>query len=121
MTKPHGKQRGPGRPPVHDPAVIQRLLSEREHTGETYVQLEARSGIPAGTLSSHARSAAQTAAKRSAFVEVIVADDGHRQGADSDAFEVIIASVGESRRVLVPTGFDASELRRLVDALEDRC
>ena len=120
MTKQDRQQRGPGRPPIYDPVVIQGLLSEREHTGETYVELEARSGIPAGTLSSWSRRQVAKAVPRSAFVEVVVTNDD-RERQDGGAFEIVIAPSGGSRRVVVAPGFDAAELQRLVEALEGRC
>jgi hypothetical protein len=128
MATKKRKRRGPGRPPIHDSKEIRKLLAERERTGESFAALSARSGIPAGTLSSRSRQA-RTArgsegardARRSAFVEVVVARDPANEASVSEAFEVVVETAGRLRRVLVPMGFDASELHRLVEALERRC
>jgi hypothetical protein len=125
MTTRKHKRRGPGRPPIHDPEEIRELLAEREYTGESFAALAARSGIPAGTLASRSRQAALATRKRGerqgAFVEVVVAGEPAEARRVSEAFEVVVGPVDSPRRVLIPAGFDASELQRLVAALEYRC
>ena len=118
-----------GRPPVHDPDTVARLLAERASTGESYAALSERSGIPIGTLSGHAsrrRASHRRAASR--FLEIVATDgsrDAIEDGVDDRAvpasFGVIVDADEARRHVIVPVGFDAQELRRLVAALESRC
>lgn len=107
----------------HDPTLVRRLLSERQESGETYIDLETRSGIPASTLSSWARRFARGLPKRSAFVEVVVAEGSQDSPSDErdERFEILIAPDG-GRRLLVPAGFDPVDLRCVVKALgESSC
>lgn len=109
-------------PRRHDPAVIRRLLAERESTGESYATLSARSGIPVGTLASWQAQARRRASTPTPFVEVIVKDEA--KPADGGGFVVRVragAAGAVQREIIVPHGFDASELRRLLVALEEPC
>lgn len=107
----------------HDPSLVRRLLSEREASGETFVDLETRSGIPASTLASCARRQGSRAPKRRAFVEVVAApaEPGPVSEEGDVSIEVLLSSPHGMRRLLVPAGFDPEVLRRVVDALEEPC
>ena len=118
MSRKPGKRRG--RPPIYDPSVIRQLLSERDQSGETLLELETRSDIPAGTLSRWSRRFAQDASKRSRFVEVVITEDLPQEGATA-SLEVVVPSPHGARHVLVPSGFDSLELQRLIETLEERC
>jgi len=100
--------------------VIRQLLSERDQSGETLGDLEARSGIPVGTLSRWSRRLARDVSERSNFVEVVVTEDA-RLAEFNAKLAIVISSPLGSRHVLVPSGFDALELRRLIETLEDQC
>ncbi len=108
----------------HDPALIRKLLTERQESGETLANLGSRSGIPASTLASWVRRLAIRTPKRSAFVEVIatIPDSPDPDDGSSDTrFEILIPSPNGPRRLLVPTAFDPAALRRLVETLEPPC
>ncbi len=68
MTGPSKRR---GRPPIYDPAIVQRLLAERDRSGESYVELSLRSGIPAGTLAAGNRKRNRPAQPGPAFVELL--------------------------------------------------
>jgi transposase-like protein len=106
----------------HDPALIRRLLAEHRATGASYASLAERAGIPVGTLAWWAhreRRAASSVA--SPFVEVRVKEDARTDPERSTAFAVDVEPGSQIRRIMVPTGFDAAELQRLVAALESSC
>lgn len=114
-----------GRPRLHDPDVIARLLAERAATGESLVALAARSGIPSGTLSGYAsRERSNRRQEVSPFVEVMTTateDAPVERSVVPTVFCVIVEAGGVQRHVLVPAGFDDRELLRLVAVLESRC
>ena len=118
MTRRIQKRRG--RPPVHDPVLIRKLLSERKESGETYAELERRSGIPTSTLARWSRRLAESLARQSDFVEVVIGGDDGGEGGPVP-FEIVVPSLGGPPHVVVPAGFDALELQRLLAVLEGRC
>lgn len=116
------QQRGVGT--RHDPSLIRRLLSERQESGETYIDLETRSGIPASTFASCVRRSARDSSKLSAFVEVEVAEappQAARVDERGESFEILIEAPHGDRRLLVPPRFDPADLQRVVRALEESC
>ena len=104
---------------IYDPDLVARLLSERESSGETYVSLSARSGIPAPTLRWHGGRRGRMSGSK--FVEVTVAEDRTPLSTPPPDLRVIVHADERLREVVVRAGFDASELRRLVGALEQSC
>src|SRR5690606_25411670 len=104
----------------HDPTFIRKLLAERRSTGESYASIAQRTGIPVGTLGWWSHRERQHP-EGSGFVEVRVRDDVSPAPAESPTFKVVVAVGDRSREVLVPTGFDEGELRRLILALEAAC
>ncbi len=105
----------------HDPSLIRRLLSERRESGETYLDLETRSGIPSGTLASWARRSGRAQPIQPAFVEIIAGEEVRADDEGDRRFEVVLESSAGVRRLFVPTGFDPAELRQLVTTLEGAC
>lgn len=107
----------------HDPSLIRRLLSERQESGETYIDLETRSGIPASTFASCVRRSARDSSKRSAFVEVEVAEAPQAARVDErgERFEILVEAPHGDRRLLVPPRFNSADLQRLVRVLEETC
>lgn len=119
--KTTSRSRG-GRPPIHDQALIRRLLVERERTGESYASLSARSGIPAGTLMSWSHRRGRKKGRPSSFVELVVAEDELSEpGPVAPAFDIVLKAGGVERVVSVPAGFDAADLQRLIKVLEETC
>lgn len=107
----------------HDPSMVRRLLSEREESGESFIDLESRSGIPASTLSSSSRRFKRRSSERPGFVEVVAtstADEPDHETSDT-RFELLISAADGVRRLLVPLRFDAADLQRLVRVLEATC
>lgn len=122
MIQRKEKRKGRGRPPVHDPDLIRALLAEREHSGETYVDLETRSGIPAGTLSAWSRRLRSAASELPPFLEIELPGLGSADEiAQSSGFELVVDTSHGSCRVLIAAGFDSGELKRLLATLEARC
>jgi len=101
--------------------LIEALLREREREGTSLARLARRSGIPLGTLSYW--SWRRRRGPRSAFVDVVVdaraaEDRAWGGGSEVSPFEIVLSG---GRRLVVPPGFDADELRRLLRAAEDAC
>jgi transcriptional regulator with XRE-family HTH domain len=95
---------------------MRRLLARRDREGLTFAELAGRSGIPVGTLawwSSRLRSERED--REAGFVELKAPAEAAAPSEGSDRLEVVL---GSGRRVLVPAGFDAAELQRLVLALD---
>jgi len=107
----------------HDPSLVRRLLAEREDSGETLIDLETRSGIPASTLSSWVRRHRQRSSTHSGFVEVVAAPAAASpEDPDVDRrFEVVLVSPRGPRRLLVPSDVNPADLQRVVAALEESC
>jgi len=95
---------------------MRRLLARREREGLTLAELARRARIPVGTLAWwSSRLRRQEAESSVGFVE-LKPEAGVARGLGGDCrLEVVLAC---DRRVLVPPGFDAIELQRLVRALE---
>ena len=112
---------GSGRPVRHDPASIRRLLTDRERSGESYASLSRRSGVPVGTLAWWAhRERQRGSGGASAFVELRVKDAVPSPPSESNrGFTVLVGTERRVREIVVPPGFDADELRKLVAILED--
>ena len=99
--------------------VVRRWLRLREREGLTYVQLSARSGIPANTLAHWAWKLRRQVPKAStAGVEFVELVPGHREE-DLPASRIVI-ELGHDRRVVVDASVDAEVLAHIVRALE-RC
>jgi transposase-like protein len=105
---------------THDPALIARLLAERARSGASFSALSARSGIPAATLAWHAHRQRQLeSSAEPTFVELVPA-------VRVDAPRVVelrirVATEAGEREIVVPPGFDASELLRVIQVLEAAC
>lgn len=114
----HKKQRRHGGRHIYDPALVDQLLAEREQSGESYVALSSRSGVPAPTLGWHSRRRKRGA--RSKFVEVVITPSDAEVAVVHAAPDLRVAVLPHAggREVIVPRGFDADELRRLITALE---
>lgn len=97
---------------------VRRWLALREREGLTYLQLSARSGIPANTLAHWAWKLRKEAAEPAADVEFVELVPSHRPG-DAPASRIVI-ELSNDRRVLVDASVDADALARIVRALE-RC
>lgn len=121
---PQNRQTHSTSPPRSRTALIDALLTEREHTGESYAALAARSGIPVGTLASRNHHRRRRSAS-SAFVEVIAQESGVALASAmhvSPPMEVVVLGPSLQRRsVVVPRDFDAAELAQLVRILEESC
>ena len=87
------------------------MLAEADASGLSVEQFAASAGLDAKRLYRWRRRLQD--AERPAFVEITAARTRAQGG--GVGFEVLL---GEGRRVRVPVGFDAAELRRLVEALE---
>jgi len=101
-----------------DPERMRRLLARRERHGWSWAELSRRSGMPVWKLRWwHRRLARKRPATRSrrAFVPVKVIES---RAAGCSPLEVITPS---GFRILVPGGFSAEDLRRVVEALEPAC
>ena len=97
---------------------MRRLLARRQREGLTFAELSRQTRIPVGTLawwSSRLRS--EPAGDRAGFVELKAEVDPQVPPRD-DRIEVVLV---RGRRLIVPRGFDAGEVLRLVRALEARC
>ncbi len=120
MTRIPKERRRRGRPPLHDPDDVKGFLAEREATGESFSSLSARSGIPAGTLAYRSRQMEQLPSEHQEFVEIAIEETCSARVAYSRPSIIIQARSG-SREIVVPHGFDAHELRRLIETLEESC
>ncbi len=120
MTQIPKERRGRGRPPLHDPDVVKSFLAEREATGESLSSLSARSGMPAGTLAYRSRQMEQLPSEHQEFVEIAIEEACTARVAHSCPSIIVQAQSG-SREIVVPHGFDAYELRRLIETLEESC
>ena len=95
---------------------MRRLLARREREGLTLAELARRTRIPVGTLAWwSSRLRRERGVEPVGFVELKPAADGAKVPGREGLLEVVLAG---GRRVLVPPGFDAGELQRLVRALE---
>jgi len=106
---------------LYDPALVARLLAERDQSGETYKALSTRSGIPEATLGWHGRR--RRGSPGSKFVEFVV-NRAERDGAAAQEIPDLRVAVRPGdvvHEVIVPRGFDADELRRLITALVRGC
>ena len=79
--------------------------------------------IPASTFASCVRRSARDSSKRSAFVEVEVAEAPQAARVDErgERFEILMEAPHGDRRLLVPPRFDPADLQRLVRVLEETC
>lgn len=98
--------------------LVRRWLALRERESLTYLQLSARSGIPANTLAHWAWKLRREAGESVADVEFVELVPSHRPG-DAPAARIVI-ELRNDRRVLVDASVDADALARIVRALE-RC
>jgi transcriptional regulator with XRE-family HTH domain len=95
---------------------MRRLLARREREGLTLAELARRARIPVGTLAWWSSRLRHERGDGSAgFVELKPEADGVREPGGEGRLEVVLTC---GRRLLVPPGFDADELQRLVRALE---
>ena len=109
-----------GRPPIYDPATVQRLLAERDRSGESYVELSLRSGIPAGTLAAGNRKRDRPAQPGPAFIELLSIPKDPTPTAHSSGVTVELDDC--SLRVHAPADIQAERLREIVLALRGvRC
>ena len=107
----------------HDPSLVRSLLAEREESGESFTDLETRSGIPASTLASSSRRSKRQPPSCTGFVEVVAAAGTAESVCEGDdaKFEILISSPQGDRRLLVPPRFNSTDLQRVVRALEETC
>lgn len=99
--------------------MLRKLLGERAESGESFAALAARSGIPAGTLAAYSRRIEResTPSRAGAFVE-LVAKKNASSSASRPTLAVVVDAPSGSRRILVPSGFEPTELQRLISVLE---
>lgn len=98
---------------------MRRLLARRQREGLTFAELSRQTRIPVGTLawwSSRLRS--EPAGDRAGFVELTAEVEPQVQSRGGGRLEVVLVG---GRRLIVPCGFDAGEVLRLVRALEAGC
>lgn len=87
-----------------------KLVQEWDRSGEDAATFAAKRGLAVATLRwwrSELKARERGSAVR--FVDVVAEDEPPAQP--------LVVVVGAGHRVVVPRGFDAAELRRLVDAL----
>ena len=97
---------------------MKALIARRVRRGLTWVEIAEESGVPLSTLHwwhRRLRVEARDGRRRSRFVEVEVEPATE---AEAGPIEVALRS---GHRLLVPSGFDADDLRRLVGVLEPGC
>ena len=66
-----GSSKRHGRPPIYDPAIVRRLLAERDRSGGSYAELSLRSSIPAGALATGNRKRNRPAQPGPVFAELL--------------------------------------------------
>ena len=121
----------PRKPTVRE-REVSKALSRARAKGQSHAELAAELGVSVETVkwwawrigyrarggasgrgtSPPRRTGNRGRPKRGAFVEVQLGDR------PSSAFEVVL---GREKTLRIPAGFDASELRRLLAALEPTC
>lgn len=89
------------------------FLKRRDREGLSFRALSEISGEPIWRLAYYHRVLFKT---HSGFVEVTPTAD-----ATSDALKIFDVTLTSGVRIAVPTGFDATELQRLVSTLDSRC
>lgn len=111
-----------GRPPIHPPEAIAKLLAERARTGESFASLSRRSGIPAGTLSNHARRRHPKTPPLPAFVELhpAAAPSADARAASCDVC-IDLDPDGRPRAVRLSGEFSVAALPQVLSVLETRC
>ncbi len=91
------------------------LLKRRDREGLSFRALGEISGEPIWRLAYYHRILFRT---HPGFVEVTPTPTADVVSESAKTFDVTLTS---GVRIAVPTGFDASELRRLVSSLDSRC
>ena len=102
---------------------MRRIVEEQRASGMTVAEFAMRRGISASTIF-HWRHRFRAATRRAepAFVPVVVVDDppavatGERDSQGTAA--TFVLELAGSRKVTVPSGFAADDLRRLLEVLE---
>ena len=96
--------------------LIETLLAEREHSHETYRELEARSGIPAMTLASWQRKLRRERSNAVELVEILGTDIG--LPTPSAMLEVTLR---DGVVIRIPPGFDLEMVGAVLQVLVDPC
>jgi transposase-like protein len=96
---------------------MRALMAHRVRRGLTWAELAEQSGVPRSTLHwwyRRLRDGSESTEPRE-FVEVVVAAD---RAVETEPITVVLRSGVEVR---VPAGFDATHLRRVIQAVDSRC
>jgi len=98
------------------------VVREQERSGKTVQAFAKARGLSAATLywwrSELKRGARRSSGGELQLAPVTLLESGEPVAPSLATFEVTLSS---GHRVLVPSGFDADSLRRLIAALEGRC
>ncbi len=109
------RQRDPGPRTEGRRRLIEVLLAEREESGETYRELEERSGVPAQTLAWWQRRLREEDSKQVEFVEVAPAGI---QLMTQSTLEIVLPDGAVLR---IPSGFDPATLDAVFELLGLSC